>query len=401
MTFQFGIDVLLNDPARLKQLSGRRVGLVAHPASITSANRHSVDALIEADCNVVRAFGPQHGMRGDKQDNMIESEDYIDTRHQIPVVSLYGEHRYPTGEMLQDLDVVLFDLQDVGCRIYTYITTLYYFIEACSQQGKALWVLDRPNPAGRPIDGLYLEPGQQSFVGCAPMPTRHGLTTGELAQWFTGQIPGDHDLTVIAMQGYEPDSAPGFGWPATRPWINPSPNASSVNMARCFPGTVLIEGTTLSEGRGTTIPLEVIGAPDLPVEELLATLQQHAPDWLDNVFIRPCYFETTFHKHQGQMSAGLQFHTGYPGYHHDGFKPYRLVAGLLKSLRLLLPEYELWRYHEYEYELDRVPIDVINGGPALRDWVDGNEGFAAMSARLEEAEQRWREARQASLIYQP
>ncbi|MDA0979352.1 MAG: DUF1343 domain-containing protein, partial [Proteobacteria bacterium] len=124
-------------------------------------------------------------------------------------------------------------------------------------------------------------------------------------------------------------------------------------------------------------------------------------DWLDNVFIRPCYFETTFHKHQGQMSAGLQFHTGYPGYHHDGFKPYRLVAGLLKSLRLLLPEYELWRYHEYEYELDRVPIDVINGGPALRDWVDGNEGFEAMSARLEEAEQRWREARQASLIYQP
>lgn len=399
MSFQFGIDSLLQDQARLSTLSKARVGLVAHPASITGDNRHSVDALVASGCNVLRAFGPQHGMRGDKQDNMVESEDYLDQVHQLPVVSLYGQHRYPTDNMLDDLDIVLFDLQDIGCRIYTYITTLNYFIQACAHLDKELWVLDRPNPAGRPIDGLYLEPGEESFVGCAPLPTRHGLTTGELAGWFKQQQSRDLSLTVIRMTGYEPDGS-GFGWPVTRPWINPSPNAASVNMTRCFPGTVLLEGTTLSEGRGTTVPLEVIGAPDLPIEDMLAMIRKDSEDWIAGVMIRPCFFSPTFHKHVGELCKGVQIHTDYPDYSHDTFKPYRLIAGLLKSLKQLQPDYQLWRHHDYEYELDRIPIDVINGGPALRQWVDDpTQSLNTLIPQLEEAEFRWQQERESHLIY--
>jgi uncharacterized protein YbbC (DUF1343 family) len=401
MTFLFGIDLLLEDEQKLQRLRSSRVGLVAHPASISSANTHSIDALMNARCNIVRAFGPQHGMRGDKQDNMIESEDYLDQIHQLPVVSLYGEHRYPTDEMLEDLDIVLFDLQDIGCRIYTYITTLFYLTEACSRLGKELWVLDRPNPAGRPIDGLYLETGEESFVGCAPMPTRHGLTVGELGSWFATQQTHELDLSVITMTGYKPGQIPGYGWPGhARPWINPSPKAASINMARIFPGTVLLEGTTLSEGRGTTTPLEVIGAPDLPIDSLLADLSSQAPHWLGSAYLRECFFTPTFHKHVGQLCTGIQIHTDYPAYNHDEFKPYRLIAGLLKSLRRLEPAFDIWRFHPYEYELDRKPIDVINGGPGLRSWVDDpDQDFSEFDAQLSAAENRWKEERQQFLLY--
>ncbi len=397
--FRFGLDALLADPQRLGQLNNARVGLVAHPASISSSNAHSIDALIAAGCNIVRAFGPQHGMRGDKQDNMIESEDYLDQLHQLPVISLYGEHRYPTPEMLADLDIVLFDLQDIGCRIYTYITTLQYFCEACAQAGTELWVLDRPNPAGRPADGLYLEPGQESFVGCAPIPTRHGLTVGELATWLSARLQTPLNLSVIAMEGYDPDGT-GLGWPTSRPWINPSPNAASVNMARCFPGTVLLEGTTLSEGRGTTVPLEVLGAPDLPIQHILQYLHKEVPDLLAPVYIRECFFSPTFHKHAGELCAAIQIHTDFPGYQHDRFRPYSLIAACLKAIRHLVPEYDLWRYHEYEYELDRTPIDVINGGDALRVWVDQpKSSLHDLLKRIESDASRWVEERSDYLLY--
>jgi len=399
--FRFGVDKLLTSNKMLNQLRDRKVGLVANPASITSTNVHTLDALIQAKCNILRAFGPQHGMRGDKQDNMIESQDYLDPSHQIPVISLYGEHRRPTLEMLADLDVVLFDLQDIGCRIYTYITTLKYFVEACADADCELWVLDRPNPAGRPIDGLFLESGEESFVGCAELPTRHGLTIGELATWFNSNLCDPVHLHIVKMSGYNPESAPGYGWPANiRPWINPSPNAASLNMTRIFPGTVLLEGTLLSEGRGTTIPLEVIGAPDFPAEDLIQQLALSAPDWLEGAYIRPCYFEPTFHKHVGQMCAGIQFHTDYTDYRHKVFKPYRLIAGLLKSLKGLRPDQAIWRHHDYEYEDGRIPIDVINGGPALRQWVDdGAIGFNEFAERLTQAEKQWSEQRKPFLIY--
>ena len=370
MTFQFGIDQLLDDPKLISRLASARVALVGHPASVTQDGSHSMDALIKAGITLERAFGPQHGMRGDKQDNMIESSDFLDPIHAVPVISLYSEHRRPTPEMLHDLDIVLFDLQDIGCRIYTYIATLKYFLEACGPLGVEVWILDRPNPAGRPIDGLYLEPGAESFVGCDELPTRHGLTTGELARWFVDKNKLATDIKVIEMVDYQPDAAPGYGWPTEMPWINPSPNASSLNMARCFAGTVLLEGTLLSEGRGTTVPLEIIGGPGFPSQQIIDKLLAEVPLWIEGVLLRSCFFEPTFHKHQGTLCHGLQIHTDQPAFNADNFRPFLVIAYALKLLKLAQPAAELWRHHEYEYEIDRLPIDIINGGSQLRHWVD-------------------------------
>lgn len=232
MFFQFGIDRLLSSPDQVAYLKQCKVGLVAHPASVTNSLSHSLDALLAAGVPISKAFGPQHGMRGDKQDNMIESDDYVDPLHQIPVISLYGEHRRPTPEMVSGLDVILFDLQDVGCRIYTYITTLKYFAEVCATHGIELWVLDRPNPAGRQVDGLMLVAGEESFVGADQLPTRHGLTTGELVHWFASTNHLDVEIKTVQMAGYQPDK---HCWPAGIAWVNPSPNAASVNMTHSRP----------------------------------------------------------------------------------------------------------------------------------------------------------------------
>ena len=272
---KFGIDRLLTEPELRKPLIGKRVALLAHPASVTADLTHSLDALAALDdINVTAAFGPQHGLRGDKQDNMMESPDFTDPVHGIPVFSLYGEVRRPTGQSMGTFDVILIDMQDLGCRIYTFITTLLYMLEAAAEHGKSVWVLDRPNPAGRPIEGLTLLPGWESFVGAGPIPMRHGLTLGELGQWFVDHYKMNVDYRVIAMEGYEPDAAPGFGWPTDRLWINPSPNAPNINMARAYAGTVMLEGTTLSEGRGTTRPLEIFGAPDIDARAVIAEMQQ-------------------------------------------------------------------------------------------------------------------------------
>src|SRR5687768_12863652 len=207
---KLGIDRLLEERALQKRLKGRRVALLAHPASVTRGLVHSLDALSAAGLSLSAAFGPQHGLRGDKQDNMVESADFIDPVHRIPVFSLYGEVRRPTDEMMQPFDVLLVDLQDLGCRIYTFITTLRYVLEAAAKHGKSVWVLDRPNPAGRPIEGLRLRAGWESFVGAGPLPMRHGLTLGELAHWFTRTLKLDVDYRVIEMQGWQPEAAPGF-----------------------------------------------------------------------------------------------------------------------------------------------------------------------------------------------
>ncbi len=242
---KFGIDRLIAEPALRAPLNGRRVALLAHPASVTADLTHSLDALAACgDIKIAAAFGPQHGLRGDKQDNMIESPNFNDPVHGIPVFSLYGEVRKPTDAMLETCDVILVDLQDLGCRIYTFITTLRYMLEAAAEHGKAVWVLDRPNPVGRPVEGLTLRAGWQSFVGAGPLPMRHGLTLGELGSWFVKTLKLDVDYRVIEMDGWRPDAAPGFGWPlGERTWINPSPNAPNLWMARAYAGTVMVEGT--------------------------------------------------------------------------------------------------------------------------------------------------------------
>ena len=226
---KFGIDRLLEEPGLRKTLHGKRVALLAHPASVTSNLVHSMDALGALhDMDLTAAFGPQHGLRGDKQDNMIESEDYLDPVLGIPVFSLYGEVRRPTAAMLEHFDVLLVDLQDLGCRIYTFITTLKYFLEAAAEHQKRVIVLDRPNPAGRPVEGLTLRPGWESFVGAGPMPMRHGLTMAEMGHWFMQTFGLDLDYQVITMEGWQPAAAPGYGWPLQqRSWVNPSPNAAN------------------------------------------------------------------------------------------------------------------------------------------------------------------------------
>src|SRR5512134_1872824 len=296
---KFGIDRLLEDRALRKRLAGQRAALLAHPASVTRDLVHSLDALAAAeDVELVAAFGPQHGLRGDKQDNMIESPHFTDPVHGIPVFSLYGEVRRPTTAMMDSFDVLLVDLQDVGCRIYTFVTTLRYVLEAAAERGKAVWVLDRPNPVGRPVEGLTLRAGWESFVGAGPLPMRHGLTLGELARWFIGTLRLDVECEVVTMEGWNPNGAPGYGWAlGERTWVNPSPNASNPWMARCYAGTVMLEGTTLSEGRGTTRPLELFGAEDIDARAIVQTMRKLAPQWLQGCRLRECWFEPTFHKH--------------------------------------------------------------------------------------------------------
>ena len=400
---KFGIDRLLENASLRKPLAGKRIALLAHPASVTRDLRHSLDALCALpDLNLVSAFGPQHGLRGDKQDNMIESPDYRDAVHGIPVFSLYGEVRRPSAAMMDSFDVLLVDLQDLGCRIYTFITTLRYVLEAAADARKSVWVLDRPNPAGRPVEGLSLREGWESFVGAGPLPMRHGLSLGELARWFVDSLRLDVDLRVIEMQGWEPQQGPGYGWPLReRSWINPSPNAPNLWMARCYPGTVMLEGTTLSEGRGSTRPLELFGAPDLDAQKLIAQMQALAPQWLRGCALRACWFEPTFHKHAGKLCAGVQIHVEDDAYYdHLAFRPWRLQALAFKALRRLAPDYDLWRDFPYEYETDRLAIDLINGSELLRRWVDDKGAAPAdLDALAQADEDSWLAQREEFMLY--
>ena len=400
---RLGIERLLEDASLRRPLAGRRVALLAHPASVTRDLTHTLDALAKLpDIRLTAAFGPQHGLRGDKQDNMIESPDFVDPRLGIPVYSLYGEVRRPSAAMMDSFDVLLLDLQDLGCRIYTFITTLRYMLEAAATHGKAVWILDRPNPAGRPVEGLRLRPGWESFVGAGPLPMRHGLTMGELARWFCAELRLDVELEVVGMEQWSPAAAPGYGWPLQeRSWVNPSPNAPNLSMARCYAGTVMLEGTTLSEGRGTTRPLELFGAPDIDADALLAEMRRMAPDWLSGCRLRTCWFEPTFHKHAGKLCHGLQLHVDDPAhYEHAAFKPWRLIALAFKSLRRLYPDYPIWRDFAYEYEQDRLAIDLINGSPLLRQWVDDPASKPADLDRMARADETaWTQERDGFLLY--
>ena len=399
---KFGIDRLLEEPALREPLAGRRVALLAHPASVTHDLVHSLDALAALkDIDLVATFGPQHGLRGDKQDNMVESLDFNDPLHGIPVFSLYGEVRRPTAAMMDCFDVLLVDLQDVGCRIYTFVTTLRYMLEAAAEHRKLVWILDRPNPIGRPVEGLRLRPGWESFVGAGSLPMRHGLTLGELAGWFIRTLRLDVEYQVVTMDGWNPSGAPGYGWPlGKRAWINPSPNAANLWMARCYAGTVMLEGTTLSEGRGTTRPLELFGAPDLTPRALLTKMESLAPHWLHGCRLRECWFEPTFQKHVSKLCAGIQIHVEDGSYNHETFRPWRLLSLAFKSLRLLRPDFALWRDFPYEYERDRLAIDLISGSSLLRQWVDDPAATPSdLDTLTQPDEASWRAERESVLLY--
>lgn len=368
--FKFGADVLLSSRDQLNHLKQKKVALVAHQAAVTSRLEDVFDCLHrELGASLVSAFGPQHGMRGEKQDNMVESEDYVDPRTQVQVHSLYGEVRRPKAQWMQDFDILLFDLQDVGCRIYTFLTTLVYMMEACEKAGKEMWVLDRPNPAGRVIEGVFLDEALHSFVGAVRTPLRHGMTLGELARWYKSEKQMNLELQVIPMEGYSLEVSPAYGWPSVA-WVNPSPNIPSQTTCRSFSGTVLIEGTWLSEGRGTTRPLEVIGGPGMDGFNILRWIEGQAPHVLQGARFRPCFFEPTFQKLKGQLCGGVQIHTEEVWYQPALFKPLRFVAMYLRAVRQLYPDFDLFRPPPYEYETEKMPLDMLWGQSGLRLWVD-------------------------------
>jgi uncharacterized protein YbbC (DUF1343 family) len=396
---KIGLEVLLEDPKLLQVLKKKRVSLVCHPASVDKNLHHSFD-ILHKKVGLFSAFGPQHGVKGEKQDNMIESDDLLHTEYKIPIFSLYGKVRTPTPAMMDTFDVLLFDLQDLGCRIYTFITTLVYVMQACAEHGKQVIVLDRPNPAGREVEGFSLRPGWESFVGAAEFPMRHGMTVGEMALYYKDRFNLSLDLKVIKMKGYNPDKKPGFGWPGELSWVNPSPNAQTLNMARAYSGTVLIEGTTLSEGRGTTRALEQVGASDINYSEVLQLMKKKAPQWMKGALIRECYFEPTFHKHEKKLCHGFQVHTDTPDYKPEQFKPFRLIALMLKCIRELHPQYPLYRDFAYEYTVSKLAFDVINGGPELREWIEDSSAKPAdLEKALKKDEAAWKKTRAKYLLY--
>lgn len=398
--FQLGLERLLTETELQKKLIDKRLALLAHPASTDQSLRHSLDLLMEMkNLKVVAAFGPQHGMRGEKQDNMIESEDYVDPVHKIPVYSLYGKVRRPTPEMMKGWDVLLIDMQDVGCRIYTFLTTLFYMMDAAHQTGQEIWVLDRPNPAGREIEGHTLDMKFESFVGAAAVPMRHGLTLGEAALWYRDHKKLKLALNVIAMNSYKIDAPPTFGWPEVS-WVNPSPNMPRLSCTRIYPGTVLIEGTNLSEGRGTTVPLEIFGAPKFDIPLIVREMRDMAPKWLEGCILRPSFFEPTFHKFKGELVSALQVHVDGPFYSPKIFKPYRLVTLFFKAAQKVHPEFNLWRSPPYEYEAKHMPIDILSGHDQLRKWVaDSNPRVNEWDQSLLKDETAWAAERKPYLLY--
>ncbi len=327
---------------------------------------------------------------------MIESDDYLDPTHEIPVFSLYGKVRRPTPAMLKDWDVLLIDLQDVGCRIYTFLTTLFYMMDAAAETGQEIWVLDRPNPAGRAIEGHKLDMKYQSFVGAAPVPMRHGLTLGEAALWYKDHKKMKVDLTVVSMTGYDPVKAP---WPDMS-WVNPSPNIPRLSCTKIYPGSVLFEGSNLSEGRGSTIPLELFGAPGLQMPKIIKDMQTMAPRWLRGCVLRPAFFEPTFHKFKGELVSALQVHVDGPMSGSPDFTPYRLCNLFFKAVHRVHPDLDIWRQPPYEYEEKYMPIDILSGHDQLRKWVAEPQPLIEEWDRsLARDEAAWLQERKAFLLY--
>ncbi|MBN19967.1 MAG: hypothetical protein CL678_01680 [Bdellovibrionaceae bacterium] len=397
--FQLGLENLLTNKDLLNRLRGKRVGLVAHPASIDQELNHSIDLLMNhSDIQLTCGFGPQHGIRGDVQDNMVETENEIHPEYKIPLFSLYGEVRRPTHEMLEHADVFLFDLQDVGCRIYTFVATLRYLMEEAASLGKEVWILDRPNPVGRGVEGSLLEKEWMSFVGQAFIPMQHGLTLGELAVFFKESLNLDLTLEVVPMKNYFPSKEP---WPKDLAWVNPSPNLPTFTSTRAYTGTVILEGTHLSEGRGTTRVLEVLGAPNLQIQKILDRMKEIEKNWYEGVRVRPCFFIPMFHKFKDQLCNGVQIHSEDRYCVPSHYRPFRWVALFLKALKETHPSFEIWRSFHYEYEKDRLAIDLLTGSDFLRKWVDDPHSTPEMlESKWSKDEQQWILDRDPYLIYE-
>ncbi|HSG07798.1 MAG TPA: DUF1343 domain-containing protein [Longimicrobiales bacterium] len=351
-------------------------GLIMHPASVTAGLVPSVDALVGAGFQLRALFGPQHGARGEKQDNMIESEHYADPRTGLPVHSLYSDVRKPTSDMLAGLEVLLFDLQDVGVRVYTFVWTMALAMEACAEAGVRFVVLDRPNPIGGVVlEGDVLRAGFESFVGLHPVPLRHGCTAGELARWLNEARGIGCDLEVIPMDGWRRE----MFWEDTGlPYVLPSPNLPTSDSCVVYPGMVLVEGTNVSEGRGTTKPFELVGAPYL---DPYALVEAVPPGDVAGAVLRPCYFEPTFQKHVGQVCGGVQIHV----VDRRAFRSVRAAVSLFRAMRDQSPDDFAWRPPPYEYEERLMPIDILWGHAGLREGIDGGASVDGILEGVDEA----------------
>jgi uncharacterized protein YbbC (DUF1343 family) len=384
MRVKLGIEVLLTD--RINSLAGARVGALVHPASVLPTLQHTADALLgEKRVHLVSLFGPQHGARGEKQDNMIESRFYRDPDTGLPVHSLYGDTRRPTEEMLSDVDVLLVDLQDVGTRVYTFAHTMAHCMESCARSGKRLIVLDRPNPiGGMQMEGSILRSGFSSFVGLHPLPMRHGMTMGELALLYNAEFGIGCRLEVVPMQGW----SRRHWFDETRlPWIMPSPNLPSLASATVYPGMVLLEGSLMSEGRGTTRPFEIAGAPYVNPRAVAGHL--------NSLNLPGVRFEPTFQKHAGVLCGGVQLHVE----DRKVFEPVITGIAVLRAVRLLYPDAFAWRPPPYEYETERMPIDILSGGDELRLQIDAGTPLDEVRNCWQEGLAQFRRMRQKYLLY--
>ena len=371
---KLGLELLLD--SRLSLFVKARVGLIVNPASINSRFEHAADLFYQhPKINLIALFGPQHGLRGETQDNMIEWQTFRDKRTGLPAYSLYGETRKPTPEMLADVDVLVFDIQDVGTRVYTFIYTMALAMEAARECGKRFVVLDRPNPInGVQIEGNILEPAFGSFVGMFPIPMRHGMTVGELALMFNREFGIGSELEIVKMEGWRR----AMWFEDTKlPWVMPSPNIPTVDTALVYPGNVLLEGTNVSEGRGTTRPFEIIGAPFIDPYELVGALEKEG---LPGVIFRPLYFQPTFHKFAAELCGGVQLHV----IDRKAFKPVVTGVAIVSAIRRLYPDRFEWKQPPYEYVYDKLPFDVINGSSRLREQIEAG-------TPVSEIEESWRD----------
>ena len=384
-----GIDRLLGADRGL--IAGRRIGLVSNPASIDAGFRHSADRLCDdADVQLAALFGPQHGFRSDLQDNMIETPHARDERWRIPIYSLYSETREPTPDMLAGLDAIVIDLQDVGTRVYTYIYTMANCMRAAAKQGLRVIVCDRPNPVGgTAIEGPLLDRAYASFVGQYPIPLRHGMTIGEIARLFNQEFALNASLDVVPLGGWRRDM---YFDETGLPWVIPSPNLPTLDSAIVYPGAVLFEGTMLSEGRGTTRPFELVGAPWIDGERLAAAMNARH---LGGVHFRPVFFEPTFQKHAGQTCGGCQIHVT----DRRTFGPVRVAVELIAEFRRQSPQSFAWRQPPYEYEHDKWPIDILYGSDRLRTSLDRGEDVHPLVDSWGNDEDGFRRVREKYLLY--
>ncbi|MCI0339444.1 MAG: DUF1343 domain-containing protein [Acidobacteria bacterium] len=384
-----GLENLLSE--RVNLLKGSRVGLICNPSTVDHRFSHAADLfLAHPEINLTSLFGPQHGIRGETQDNMIEWDGFRDPRTGVMAYSLYGQVREPTEEMLRDIDVLVFDVQDVGTRVYTFIYTMALAMQAAAKDGKRVVVLDRPNPiGGTAIEGNLLEPGCESFVGMYPIPMRHGLTIAELARMFNGEFGFGCELEVVPMGGYQRE----FWFDDTdAPWVIPSPNMPTIDTATVYPGAVLVEGTKISEGRGTTRPFEVNGAPFASASDLTERLNRLG---LPGVHFRSHSFIPTFQKHAGLLCHGVQIHV----LDRETFKPVITGVALIKTVRELYPGDFQWQVPPYEYVYDRLPFDVIAGTMKLRPQIESGVSLEEIAKSWEEGENEFAERRAPYLLY--